>query len=211
MHNAIAARFLAQIGKREKKALPWGWMSWPLALRLAIVRGWLLGDGNASKGALSGVSIARDWIEQARLILSEAGLCPNVEVFQRAGSKPFQGKPSTCRASWRISLSRSDSAKLLDGALPVERLHWKGLPWESRARTNSGALPWDGGLAVRLTDAHTTPYDGLVHNLHVEEDESYVANGIAVHNSWFAKEGERLGQVAPLPVVGVMPLRLSRW
>ena len=117
--------------------------------------------------------------------------------------------PSTCRTSWVISLSRSDSAKLLSGALPVERVHWKGLPWESRARTNSGALPWDGGLAVRLTDVHATPYDGLVYNLHVEEDESYVANGMAVHNSWFAKEGERLGIQPPKPQVGTIRLRLN--
>jgi hypothetical protein len=35
-------------------------------------------------------------------------------------------------------------------------------------------------------------YDGFVYNLHVEHDESFVVGGIAVHNSWFAREASRM-------------------
>ena len=211
VHNAIAARFLAQLGTMERKAMPWPWMAWPLALRVAVVRGWFMGDGTQSGGNLAGVSIAANWIEQARITLAESGLCPQVGVFLKAGPRSFQGKPSTCRTSWRLALSASDSARLLSNPLPVEQSHWANLPWPTRERTNSGALPWDGGLAVRLTDVHTVAYEGPVYNLHVEDDESYVANGTAVHNSWFAKEGERLGHLAPVPMTGVLPLKLSKW
>ena len=39
-----------------------------------------------------------------------------------------------------------------------------------------------------LSRAHCS---GPVYNLHVEEDESFTAEGIAVHNCWIAKEGIR--------------------
>jgi hypothetical protein len=35
--------------------------------------------------------------------------------------------------------------------------------------------------------------------------------GDSLMSSWFAKEGERLGQVPAAPVTGVFPLKLSRW
>jgi len=49
----------------------------------------------------------------------------------------------------------------------------------------------EGGAAIRFASTERFHYRGPVHNLHVEEDESYVAEGIAVHNSWFSREQAR--------------------
>jgi hypothetical protein len=40
---------------------------------------------------------------------------------------------------------------------------------------------------TRATNLSRVPYKGWVHNFHVEEDESYCVEGIAVHNCYFAR------------------------
>lgn len=205
INSTLAARFFRQLGKQEGKGLPWAWMGWPLALRLAVVRGWFMGDGhlrvNASgKLGLSAVSVAPAIIRQAQLALNEAGLVTTVAPFKQSGL--FQGKPCTQRPAWRLQLSWADTARLLGARLPVEQAHWADLPMP-RERTNSRAVPVDGGMAVRLASVEREPYHGPVFNLHVEEDESFVAGGIAVHNCWFSREAARQGNIRA--EVGYMP------
>jgi len=48
------------------------------------------------------------------------------------------------------------------------------------------------GDVVRIEYARHVMYEGLVCNLHVKHDESFVVEGIAVHNSWFAREASRM-------------------
>ena len=75
-------------------------------------------------------------------------------------------------------------------AMGVEFANGKWIIPNDNGRCDPEVETWIGELLSFHPDAHT---------------------GDSVMGSWFAKEGERLGQVAPLPVVGVMPLRLSRW
>jgi len=51
--------------------------------------------------------------------------------------------------------------------------------------------PARGGGWQCLERVGREPYRGDVHNLEVAEDESYCVSGVAVHNSWFAREGAR--------------------
>lgn len=206
INSTLACRFFRQLGKQEHKGLPWPWLNWPLRLRLAVVRGWLMGDGHISisrqgKAFFSAVSIAPAIIRQVQRTLHDAGLCVTLNDFKQSGL--FRGKPCKHKPAWRLSLSWTDTARLLTSMLPVEQAHW-GATEQPRERTNSRALPIAEGMAVRIAQITREPYTGPVHNLHVEEDESFVAGGIAVHNCWFAREGVRMGSIKA--EVGYLPV-----
>lgn len=185
-----AREMFATFGKGSTKAMPWSWMGLPVALRMAMVRGWLVGDGHLYGGKLCGVSISRDLIEQVVMTLRQDGISPAVSVFEDGGERLLRfkgwGKPSRIQRAWKVSLNQSDTARVLEKVNRVEAERWKGARREERDRTNQQALLQGDGFAVRLREAERVPFEGLVHNLHVEEDESYVVEGLAVHNCWFA-------------------------
>lgn len=179
----------AMFGKHQTKAMPWSMMSAPLAFREQVVRGWLVGDGNLYDGRLMGVSISKDLLAQVQITLAQMGYPSTIAVHEKGGVKSvFANGPSLLQKSWRVALSRSDSADFASGAGPEEIARWGAhfTPW--RDRTNSQSLETPDGFAVRLRGLDRVPYVGVVRNLHVEEDESYVVEGVAVHNCWFARD-----------------------
>lgn len=190
--SAVMGRLFSTFGKRDHKAVPWEWWwSWPNETRLRVVRGWLLGDGHArrlpkGKSSLSAVSISWPWLYQAQLALVAAGLAPVFSEFKQPGE--YRGRPCRNHNAWRMLLSESDSAKLLSLPLSVEETHWTGKVMVQRDRTNSTGHPCDGGIAIKLRKVSREPYSGLVFNLHVDEDESFVVEGLAVHNCFFCRE-----------------------
>lgn len=196
--SVLAARLLKQFGKRAGKALPWDWMAWPLALRLAVVRGWMLGDGNMrlrKNGGcyLRAVTVARQWLAQVQMTFWEAEMTPAVSPF--AQSATFRGKPCGHLPAWQLVLTEQDSERLLRTPLDIERAHWHGRWPKEKEHTNVRAVAHENGAAYRIASTERERYIGNVHNLHVEEDESFVVAGIAVHNCWFAKEGARMTMV----------------
>lgn len=198
VHSTEARRFFARFGKRENKALPWEWMALPVEHGLLVVRGWFVGDGSISVGHsgsrhLRGVSVSRALIYQVQQFLWRAGLLPSVAPF--AQSSTFQGKPCGHLPAQCLSISETDTATLLKDPELEEVERW-GLGWRSRERTNSCSVVVAEGVAVKLASLDRVEYSGPVYNLHVHEDESFVVEGLAVHNSWFAREGVRLGSRA---------------
>ena len=188
-----AANEFRPFGKKENKALPWGWMALPALTGSQIVRGWFVGDGclgyRDGTPRLRGVSISRSLIYQMQQFLWRLGLGTSVQPFDQTGT--FQGIPCGHKPAQELALSATDSTELLLDARPEELQRW-GDRWAPlRTRTNSCSIPQVGGVAVRLSSIRSHPYTGQVFNLHVEEDESYVAEGIAVHNCWLAREGAR--------------------
>ena len=91
-----------------------------------------------------------------------------------------------------LTISATDTACMVRDGLAVERSRWGEADLSAiRDRTNSRTMYVAEGAAVRLAEITRSSYEGEVFNLHVEEDESYVAEGIAVHNCWIAREGMR--------------------
>jgi hypothetical protein len=131
-------------------------------------------------------------MEQIRLTLSEAGLCPRLQNGGKVGVFLFQKKrPSIAKPFWRISLSESDSGKLITSPNREEAIRWKKAVWKSQERVACRSIPVEGGMAIRVYEKVEELYSGPVYNLHVEEDESYTANGITVHNCYFARDMAR--------------------
>lgn len=197
----LAARFFSEFGKGETKGVPWDiWHVLPQSARMKIARGWLMGDGCYTviygRARVSGVSISRTILAQVQQAFVGAGHLPTMGTFLKAGPRPFDGKPSTCRNSWRIVLSQRDTHALLDRMSDLERKHWGSFGTSEKRkgvtdRTNTRLLRTDGGFLTRATKIEKVQYDGPVYNMHVEEDESYTVEGVAVHNCYFSREQAR--------------------
>jgi hypothetical protein len=196
--SKIAARVFAELGKREHKAIPWSWWTAMRAEdRLAVARGWAMGDGfyveGSGVGVLQGTSISRPLLAQVADAFRHAGYLPSMGAFMRAGPRLFAGKPSSCRNSWKVSLTQMDTRSFFSRCrTEVEAAHWRSggtadqrLGFQGRTNSSSQRLP-TGGVATKIATIERVPFEGLVFNLHVEEDESYVVESIAVHNCYFA-------------------------
>lgn len=188
------ANLFKLLGKSTEKGMPWRWMGLPLNVRLQIVRGWLAGDGNLLStnlrtmggNGIRGVTIASKIRDQVAWTLKEAGYHPAICDFNNPG---VNAKPA-----WQISLSALDTARLLQNMRSEEIERWYNIKLSNRKNpTNNRAFNVPGGLATRISLWDEINYVGQVYNIQVEEDESYVVEGIAVHNCWICDQAIRDG------------------
>lgn len=191
INSAGLRRVVGEMGRGWTKCLPWSWMGWPIARRLAIVRGWLLGDGCLLENnlgtkwpasLLEGTSCSRALAEQMRFILLAAGFRATLHgeaVRVRAAGFGARGGPL-----YTVALNAEDTARFLRlCSSTMERARWRPATARERARSNAqvvleGAVAW-----AKIRKTGTAAYDGDVCNLVVERDHSYVVGGVAVHNS----------------------------
>lgn len=211
-HSALAGRFFKSnfSFNAKTKSIPWTWMGFPVRTRLWIMRGWLMGDGceEHDPWTLKGHSVSRQLIFQMQVSAREAGLLPSLDHRKGftgvlKGLPRKHGLPSVCLPSWDILFSERDSQALLAGALPVEEEHWTIKTGPVRDRTNSTSIASGCGVAIKTRKIVSAPYVGDVYNMHVEEDESFVVESMAVHNCWISNEGLRLGHGGATVVQGL--------
>jgi hypothetical protein len=190
-----AAALFARCGKSWLKAIPDEWMGWPLGLRKWLLRGWLCGDGsmqrrkNGEGDYLRAVSISAKLIDQMRWTAQHMGLAPAVGQFRaNTRKKTIAGRElPPGRIASTLVFSSLDTRKLLNGMMPEEARRWASAVLTSRqTKANTGTVFVPKGVAVRIAMAQDIQYEGDVYNMQVEEDESYVVEGIAVHNCWLA-------------------------
>jgi hypothetical protein len=168
-------RLVHEMGKSSGKCLPWDWMGWPIAVRTAIIRGWLVGDGclrvsnknTHPQSFLSGSTISRDWAMQVHHTLLELGLRPRLQYVKPKKSE-IDGRVFYGEEAYLISLCSDD--------IPLGRTS----PSTIVVDEDSNGSAWSRLHEVRQLE---TRFCGLVYNLVVEEDHSYVVEDIAVHNS----------------------------
>ena len=162
------------------KHLP-DWMAaWPLALTSELMRGYWRGDGSDSFQGFSLHSTSATMLEQMRRILLKAGvLCSS---WNRPVAKHHEaivdGLTVTARATLNALSIYGDNAEKF-AALVSER-------YVSRSHRQYAHISSDGRYAcypvIRNDQAEVN--ETIVYNIEVEEDHSYHAGGIAVHNCW---------------------------
>jgi HK97 family phage portal protein len=159
--NRVLSDFFSRFGHAShEKAMPEWCLSAPPAFRDGMIDGLVAGDGCVSRGytLLRTTSLALAW--QTRLLLWAVGRNGNLE-----------SRPS---ADWKIE-GRSGPSR------DMHTVSWRTSP----ARRGSMGVA-DGHVYFALDHAETWTHSGTVHNLEVEEDESYTTVGGAVHNCrWF--------------------------
>ncbi|KKK64061.1 hypothetical protein LCGC14_2988030, partial [marine sediment metagenome] len=140
---------------------------------------------------LSGDSISRDWMLFVRATLMHAGIAPALRVTERLTSE-IEGRTVNRSSIFHLSISR-DYSRLLRSHMktPVEAKHWRQW-WKADTRSarhiNAVSIVLDSGPHgwSRVPEIEEAPYEewcGTVHNLVVEEDESYTVEDYIVHNA----------------------------
>lgn len=76
-----------------------------------------------------------------------------------------------------ITVSREDFVKTLGSVLGYKTVEFS----QYKVKESKESIK-NGYLFVQISSITTEPYNGKVHNIQVEEDNSYLANMIAVHN-----------------------------
>lgn len=213
--STALARTFSTFGKSSTKGLPLPWTSWPEPIRLAIVRGWLLGDGcyrfnNGStrnpRKFFSGSTISRNWLLWLRTALLAARFRPSVSLDASRSESNFGGRKVRRRPIYALRLNAEDSCKL--GGLMTfreERLRWGEIPKSARRSNSPIVFDEDGAWATFKGNGealdHVEP-GGVVYNLVVEEDESFVAEDVVVHNAQDLVRQWALELDISLPIIG---------
>ena len=185
-----------RIGTRAEKCLPLEWLGWPLKTRLALVRGWLLGDGCVTKNnqasdtpswSLGGPTISRNWALFVRSTLADAGLFCTMRRSSR-GTSVIEGRTVKRSESFVLSLSWSDAHQLRQRMTsPEEAERWKVWFADERTPKKGQAVIGDGVHAwSRVPEIERHPYHLCktpVYNLTVKGDRSFTVEDFIVHNA----------------------------
>lgn len=195
--GTTAMRLLGAAGRR--RSLPWSWVSAPTHLRLAVLRGWVLVSEDPMPVDRFGNSAfvlrtrSLGMAEQARQTLVDAGLRPSLVIDkpEHLFTNPVTGITSLVDGHYRVTLGVHDTSVLYERwGSDLDRVHFGGsVRKPPAAGYYTDAVP--EGVRCPLLRIDKSSYAGTVYNLHVEEDESFVVHGYAVHNCWFAREGAR--------------------
>ena len=162
------------------KHLPEWMAAWPLALTSELVRGYWRGDGSDSRQGFSIHSTSATLLEQVRRILLKAGVLGS--AWQRPVSghheSVINGQTVTARAPLNGLNIYGDNAEKF-AALVGER-------YAARSARRYAFVSADGRYACYpvTRNAQAEVENFVVYNIEVEEDHSYHAGGVAVHNCW---------------------------
>jgi hypothetical protein len=157
---------------------------WPLNLQRVLLKGYVHGDGTVdSFDRHSSSSISSTLTTQIQLLAARCGFWTRRQVI-------FEGATTElCRA-----VVNSDVVLVgEDGYRPRHELHYQASKevssfFDFGRGSSVTALHrpiWHqhaGYMLYKVREVNTQQYSGLVHNIAVEEDDSYLVEGIAVHN-----------------------------
>jgi DNA gyrase subunit B len=160
-------------------------------LRLAFLRGYLMGDGSVGEHCLSFATSSRDIASGVLYLLSSFGVVASLSEMQPDGVvRQIRGQNcETKNPHWTLTITDKNDLKRIQGA-------WDGLPSAGKLATlrdgevdgaNQRFDVIDGDLiAVPITSiAEVKASNGKVYDFSVEGDENFVAGmgGLCCHNT----------------------------
>lgn len=130
----------------------------PPELLWQLVLGYVDGDGYVVGQSMQVGSVSERLLMDVRFLLARCGLFSTLRLMRRAKAGQIQGRPVNYRACWSLTCAGGSGAALAARRLPERSFLW--------GETRPSRMA----------------YRGFVYNLEVEGDNSYVADGVAVHN-----------------------------
>lgn len=128
-----------------------------------ILKGFFRGDGHQSKlGDYSCATISEDLAYQLFWLLVRNNIKPSFFKLTPKNKKPY----------YVSKLMNNEDIQKID--TQCKRFN--------RKRDNYNYIKIDDYILVQIMKIEKSPFKGNVYNLEVEEDNSYVANGLIVHN-----------------------------
>lgn len=162
-------RFCRQMGHGAagKKPSPEA-LALPPGLAEEFLAGWLAGDGCREETGWSGISISKPLILGMALIAFRArGVACSIEFQKRKPETVIEGRTVRQHDTWRLHI-----------------------PFRNRKHMTEDGTAW-----FRILSAEHAGMKATVYNISVEDDESYVADGLIVHNCQpVSGAGKKLGE-----------------
>jgi len=147
---------------------------------LTMVAGYMFGDAHFSSHGIKAGTISRELAYQLFTMLVTLGYRPNIKRAHRAGRWGVKND------QWIVSLCRDQGQALLIEICKEPRLNEifkEKLVNLGYSKIKAGCSFKNGTFVSSIVrKVSEEAYDGLVYNLEVEGEHSYVANGIVVHN-----------------------------
>jgi len=170
-------------GSRHQKHLPYFCMNLGDKETKSLILGYFFGDGNFTTGTGRSISISASISYQIYFLLLKIGFRPSLAFVRRKGR--WEGITGKIKSDfYSIGLSVLETNELLSN-LPsfIEEIYKdKNLNLKPHNSINSSSYKSTKFLSKKIRELTSYWYDGEVYNLEVEEDNSYVANGVTVHN-----------------------------
>jgi intein/homing endonuclease len=156
--------------------------------KLAVIAGYAFGDGHFSPSGLIMNSISKQIAYVTKNILVNLGYSPNIRYQKRKGRWAGFGTNNIIdNDQYIVNLNRNETLDFLRRVFELGT-EFKDTFQDKNISTIKSHMPsnktWNAnqGMVHLIKDVSEIVYTGTVYNLEVEEDESYTANGIAVHN-----------------------------
>jgi len=175
-------------------------LNWSISAKINLIWGLFSGDGCKHnhpniKGAMTLITASDFLASQIRTILCQIGITSTGGKYSNADGPTIRNKNKISELwSNRIELNRTEATKLFEYVKDIEYI--KNIDISSKFseayKDNEGSSTnaiWNGFLIGHITNVSITESKEItVYNLEVDEDNSYVANGIGVHNCSCIKE-----------------------
>jgi len=174
----FAAAMVRAVGRGSltKKLSDWV-LGWSPEAMMSLVSSYALGDGYVGDDSQCVFSISRDLISQISMFLFSIGVWHSWTYHRKRGTK---------NTSYRLNWNYREYPQLLeamtgrmreeDRARAEMRLGKEACWGDCRDRE------WGAGFIRSLRSKKRVGTPSIFHDLTVEEDESFIANGVVVHN-----------------------------
>jgi len=164
------------------KALPMGMANWPLELTGELIKGYWRGDGSRNAQSFSLHSTSFALLEPMRRIALKAG------ALASQWERPISAHTPSVVAGKTVEARQTLFAVhfYAESAAKFAALVGENFLRPAKGKALSHISP-DGRYACHpITSLETWREATTVYNMEVEEDHSYHAEGLAVHNCWCA-------------------------
>lgn len=200
-HKELSKRFRKLFGTHcWNKRFPVDWLLLPKDFQMSMLKGWLVGDGTYNRKnyvGISGGSISRELVWQMSIFALRNKVIGGIRWNKQNNSVNKIYKESIGMNKngmiWGLCINKYYSNILFDKKIGnVEKLFRNKFLNETKPKNihnTSMILEGISALGMKIKTKEEIDYKGWVYNIEVEEDNSYLAEDVMVHNCWFAREG----------------------
>lgn len=157
-------------------------------VQLELVRGWFEGDGcyqvTDHDSRITGVTSSKSMANQMQIILHRLKVSSHLTYSKSSGRKRIVCDDGTVQVipdlskechSWAVACGSGWVEELVQDTVYAHL-------YDSKVQAVPKLRYLNGYHLQIIESIRSVPYTGTVYNFDVEEDHSYIANGVAVHN-----------------------------
>jgi phage terminase large subunit-like protein len=176
--NRLWAEYLRHnAGTCRTKHIPADWLLWPKELQFEFLIGYFVGDGHIAKsGYLSCVSSSKQLAYGIREMLLRLDIPCILQRDNRVAASAGEHK------QWKVLVAANIATKLTNEINRRFKSKLFRLPASIVSTKQHNGYKLNDVYTYKFRSAIENANIENVYNLSVEEDESYLANGISVHN-----------------------------